>query len=551
MTQISYREIADQTIRSFLKAVVLIDDHWSEAEGIPVFESLDAAQLNLEEPTILPQEGVEETIKAHNKGNPSGSTSTGNPTYLQEIGTEITKQGLLFTGFNYTDALKETAFKLASKSDILILDWHLGNVDSRPALALLDELKVKGSPKFIFILTDQALEDVRNKIIEHLGASTGETDMVFSCGPFSFSLKNKPQAGGVNSVSATQVLEEAISGIRARFGGLLQLAALELFGQYRDCLHEVLDHFHADTDFPFILEWLENESPIRDSHSFIALAIDEWTARVTRRYPPTTVQTIKNETVSALLVDWSETLALPDKCEEKLKELSKDEKVPFPTEQGKITDLMESLQKWMASSDSCWPANLEGASEKAPWGKKTRRILAMNYLGLRKGITSPVEALIDLDVLFQCQANLPSKLEQGTVLLAPDGNYLICITPACDCSRPARIKNCYVFLEARKIDTSTLKNYIEDEVVAIREAAGNCLLAVTLKPTFTYKIANPSLENDLLASFAFGSADTFVIKPVAQLRPARVQSLISLAAGKAIEVGLDRSELLRQLCKSN
>jgi hypothetical protein len=176
----------------------------------------------------------------------------------------------------------------------------------------------------------------------------------------------------------------------------------------------------------------------------------------------------------------------------------------------------------------------------------------MNYLGLRKGIKSPIEKLADLDVLFQCQANLPLKLNQGTVLIDPMGIYLICITPTCDCSRPARIKNCYVFLEANLVDIATLKNHPEGSVVALRtNDNGNLLLAVNLKPTYTYKITNPSLENDIHASGTYGTETTFIAKPVAQLRAARVQSLISLAAGKSIEVGLDRSELLRQLCKSN
>jgi hypothetical protein len=552
MTQISYGEIADQTIRSFLKAVVLIDDHWLEAQNVPVLESIDDSQLNLEPQTIPLQEGVDSTNTAQDKEISTVTTSITDPAYLREIGSEIVKQGYLFTGFAYTDTLSKTALNLASKADILILDWHLGNVDSRPALALLEELKTTSSPRFIFILTEQDLDEVRKKIIERLGEPTGGTALVFSCGPFSFSLKNKPQTGGSNCVLATQVLEEAILGIRERFGGLLQLAALELLGQYRQCLHEVLDHFHADTDLPFILEWLEKESPIRDNHSFNALAIDEWKASVTRRYPPSTAQIINNDTVSALLVNWKETIDLPDNYLEKLKESIKDEDTPFPDDKKKVEELVGSLNEWMTTCESNWPSNLEGLKKGSAWPKSTKRILSMNYLGLRKGIKSPIEKLADLDVLFQCQANLPLKLNQGTVLIDPMGIYLICITPTCDCSRPARIKNCYVFLEANLVDIATLKNHPEGSVVALRtNDNGNLLLAVNLKPTYTYKITNPSLENDIHASGTYGTETTFIAKPVAQLRAARVQSLISLAAGKSIEVGLDRSELLRQLCKSN
>ena len=553
MTQINYEMIADQTIRKFIKAVVLIDDHWEEGQNAPILEEIDPNQLNHEPLMIPPQENIKEAIATIDEGKPSAPLSFTDPAYLREIGKEITNQGFLFTGFNYKDTKSETARKLAAKSDILILDWHLGNVDARPALAILEYLKTTGSPRFVFILTDQDLVEVRKQIIELLGEPTGGADlMIFSCGPFSFSLKNKPEATGSNIVMAKKVLDEAIAGIRARFGGLLQIAALELLGQYRDCLHEVLDHFHANADFPFILEWLEKDSPIRDGHSFSSLAIDEWTARVSRRFSSSEAQTIKDETVSALLANWNETTSLPNQYEEKLKKAIKEEGKPFPDDQGKINELMESLKDWMASSGSSWPDSLRGLNRGDAWPKSTKRILAMNYLGLRKEVASPIEALIDLDVLFQCQANLPSTLEQGTVLLVSNNKYLICITPACDCSRPSRIKHCYVFLEAAKVDISTLKDHPEGTVVALRtKDNGNLLLAVTLNPTFTYKITNPSLESNIVASFTFESTDTFIIKPVAQLRPARVQSLISLAAGKAIAVGLDRSELLRQLCKSN
>ncbi|MBT3881191.1 MAG: hypothetical protein HOI47_28060 [Candidatus Scalindua sp.] len=553
MIQSSYSMIADKTIRNFIKAVVLIDDHWAEAQNAPVFEDVDPAQLNLDSQSIPPQDDVDSVITPGDEENSTVSMSSADPTYLREIGKEITKQGFLFTGLAYTDALKEIAIKLASKSDILILDWLLGTESPEPALELLTKLKDSGSPRFVFILTDQTeLDRVRAQISERLCEEAEGAALVFSCGPFSFSLKNKPQAGGSNTVQAEAILEEAIFGIRARFGGLLQLAALELLGQYRDCLHEVLDHFHADMDFPFILEWLEKESPIRDSHSFNALAIDEWTARVTRRFPASVAQTIKDETVSALLIEWNETMTCPENLEEKMKELFAVKGKAFPSDEQKVTELMESLGEWLALSNSCWPGNLEGSSNSTPWGKYAIRLLAMNYLSIRKGVSSPIGTLTVLDALFQCHANLPSKLQQGTVLMTPDGNYLICITPACDCSRPARIRYCYVFLESKKIDISTLKDHLEGAVVAIRtKEEDSILLAVTPKPTFTYKIANPSLESDLQVSVTYGSEDTFVIKPIAQLRPARVQSLISLAAGKAIEVGLDRSELLRQLCKPN
>jgi len=550
MTQTSYSEVADQTIRNFLRAVVLIDDHWCEALSAPVAEIITEDQINLDPQSIPLQSDVDPITPTPSETTPAALTSTTDPAYLREIGAEITNQGLLFTGFAYKDSLSATACKLASKADILILDWYLGTQDSRPALDLLEGLKDSGSPRFIFILTDKELSDVRKQIIERIGEKPEGDDLVFSCGQFSFSLKNKHQVGGPNSIVANQVLNEAIVGIRTRFGGLLQLAALELLGQYRDCLHEVLDYFHSDTDFPFVLEWLEQESPIRDSHSFNALAIDEWTARVTQRFPSDSAQTITDLTVSALLANWKETTRLPDDHMDKFLELGKMADPSFPSDANKGNELLDSLDKWITSKESCkWPGTLKGRDSRKEWPKNTKRDLAMQYLGLRKGVSSPIETLTNLDALFQCQANLPLKLNQGSVLVDEEGTYFICITPTCDCCRPSRINKCYVFLEAKLVDIPKLKDHLEGSVVAVRtKDKGNLLLAVALKPTYTFKIDNPSLENDLHVSVTHG-AHTFVLKPVAQLRPSRVQSLISLAAGKAIEVGLDRSELLRILCK--
>ena len=300
MTQISYREIAEQTIRSFLKAVVLIDDHWSEAQGAPIIESLDPVQINTEPLTVPLQEDVDEDIIADDIRSPSSLTSTGDPAYLREIGTEITKQGFLFTGFQYKDDLKETAFELASKSDILILDWYLGNADPRPALALLKRLGTTGSPRFVFILTDQDLAEVRNRIIEQLGKPTKGTKLVFSCGTFSFSLKNKPQTGGPNTVDPANVLNEAINGIREQFGGLLQLAALQLLSSYKGKLHEVLAHFSSKLDAPFIAEWLENSGPIGPNSCFKGLMIDEWRSLVEKDQPSATSM-LSEEGISAFI----------------------------------------------------------------------------------------------------------------------------------------------------------------------------------------------------------------------------------------------------------
>jgi hypothetical protein len=259
---------------------------------------------------------------------------------------------------------------------------------------------------------------------------------------------------------------------------------------------------------------------------------------------------LTDSTISACLKNWHESTKLPKEAATKLRELVTVEIRNFPPDGQSADELMASLDAWLGSSNSRWPENLAGANP--PWGKEKRQILAMNYLGVRKGVKSVADSLIALDALFQCQANLPSRIEQGTVFRTLDDKFLICITPACDCDRPSRINNYYMFLEATKLEKTMLKNYHESNVVTIRTKNNEyILLGVSPKPTVTYKISEPSIDTVLFAYATFESKTFFPLMPAAQLRPSRVQSLISLTAGKVIEVGLDRSELLRQLCKAN
>lgn len=556
MSQSSYSQLADQIIKGFIKAFVLIDDHWSESQVSIPSEVTDSGQIDVSVQSVPPAEIIESSEENSEIGAPSTPATTQAPTtdpaYLRDIGKKITEEGFLFTGFSYTEARKDTAFNLASKSDVLILDWLLGNGDPEPALDLLMKLKETGSPRFIFILTNQTdLGQVREKITERLGERAEGANLVFNCGHFSFSLKNKPETGGENTVNPEKVLEEAIIGIRQRFGGLLQLAALEILNQYRDRLHEVLSHFDKNTDLPFVLEWFENESPIGPNQTFSSLAVDEWTARVARRFPVSKSRIFTDDSVAARIREWGET-TLPGNWTDKLREAINGEVEPFPTEEPKIEQLKKSLDEWLQSSRGRWPTELKGLPKGKIWCKTSKRLLSMSYMGIKAGVDLPMESLINLDVLFQCQANLPTKLDQGTVVKDNTGTYFICITPMCDCTRPGRVKNNYVFLSAQKIELKQLHSFQEGIVVAIRtNECEKLILAVDQKPTFTLKIADPLLDKDLEASFPFGSIENkLILKPIAQLRQARVMALVSLAASNAISVGLDRSELLRQLCDS-
>ena len=553
MKQTSYGEIADQTIRDFLKAVVLIDDHWSEAQNAPAFESIDVTNINFDPQTIPPQEGVDSTSSVRDERTPIVPMSITDPAYLREIGQEITNQGFLFTGFPYTDALSETAFKLAAKADILILDWHLGNVDSRPALALLESLKGTGSPRFIFILTDQNLGNVRKQICKQLGETSKGKGLVFSCGPFCFSLKNKPQAGGQNTVDPANVLNEAINGIRAQFGGLLQLAALQLLSSYKGKLHEVLAHFSGELDAPFIAEWLEDGSPIGPNNCFRSLMIDEWRSLVERKQP-SVFSILSEEGIAAFIASKKDIPQWGGKSAAIVRgRIKHKQQISFPTSGENLSDLEQEIQDWMVNGDSKWPALTK--PKGITWKPEVVRAIAWGYLSVAcMNDQEQQTQLVNLDAFFHTQSTLPSRLSQGTVLQRKaGGKYLVCITPTCDCERPeARIDYLYSFLLADRISPDSPINAEEGAVVAVRTVSnGSFLLRVILKPSLSFQIKEAALGDDLNLVNPFNSRQSFRAKPIAQLRPARVQSLISLTAGRSIEVGLDRSEILRKLCKSN
>jgi hypothetical protein len=551
MTQTSYSELADKTIRDFLKAVVLIDDHWAEAQNAPELEDTDFSQINFDQQVILPQENVVLTSTSQDAMPQSALTSITDPVYLREIGKEITNQGLLFTGFAYTDSQRETALKLASKADILILDWYLGSEDSRPALALLETLKNTGTPRFIFILTDQDLADVRKKISDHLGEATKGTGLVFNCGPFSFSMKNKPQAGGQNTVEPANVLNEAVNGIREQFGGLLQLAALQLLSSYKGKLHEVLTHFSSELDVPFIAEWLEDGSPIGPNSCFRSLMIDEWRSLVERNQPNLSI--LSDEGISAFIASKKD---IPQWGGESAKtvhgRIQHKQKKSFPTSKEKLGELEQEIHDWMGNGASKWPALTK--PKGISWKSEVARIIAWGYLSIAcRNDQEYREQLVTLDAFFHTQSTMPLRLDQGTILKRKiGGKYLICITPTCDCARPeTRINNQYSFLLANRINPDSLIDAEEGSVIAVRSVDNDSfLLRVTLKPSLSFQIKEAALAEDLNLFNSFSSNQSFCAKPIAQLRPARVQSLVSLNAGRAIEIGLERSEILRQLCKT-
>ncbi len=553
MTQMNYEEIADRTIRNFIKAVVLIDDHWSEGKSVPIPEKIDSSQLNLGPQTFSPKGDVDSAIVSRDEENSLSSPIDTEPAYLQEIKQEVTNQGFLFTGIKYTDAFKETAFKVASKSDILILDWFLGAADSRPALDLLRKLKNTGSPRFIFILTDQRLENVRNEIIGDLGESTEGTDFVFTCGPFSFSLKNKTQTGGQNTVQPSNVLNEAINGIKEQYGGLLQLATLELLANYKGKLHEVLAHFNRELDTPFIAEWLEEGSPIGPNSCFRNLMIDEWRSLVEKNQS-SDISILSEESISAFIVSKKD---IPQwggiSAEIVKKRIEHKQKDKFPTSEDKLNELEQEIRDWMESGACNWPSLTKPRG--ISWKQEVARTIVWGYLSIAcRNNQKELDQLATLDAFFHTQSTLPSHLGQGTILQRiQDGKYLICITPACDCERPEkRINNLYSFLIADMIELKSPIESAEGAVVAVRtKEKASFLLKVILKPSLSFRIMETSLSSNLNLSNPFDSRRSFRAKPIAQLRPTRVHSLVSLAAGEAIEVGLDRSEILRKHCKSN
>lgn len=554
MMQSSIDMLAKQIISNFIEAIVLIDDHWSEAENALGPLSLDTTQLNLDPQSIALQEGVDSTSTIRDEVISTSSTSTTDPAYLREIGKEITHQGFLFTGFQYTDARMDTAVKLASKSDILILDWFLGTGNPAPAIELLKSIKDSGSPRFVFILTDQTdFTQIKELISNEFGKLSGETSNTFNCGSFSFSLKNKPQAGGQNTVDPTNVISEAIKGIRKQYGGLLQLAALELLSSYKGTLHEVLSHFGIELDVAFISEWFEERSPIGPNNCFRSLMIDEWRSLVERTHS-TNNSILSKKGISTHIASKSDTPTWGGKSAKRVHGLLTHMQGSFPTDGTRLDELEQEIRDWMEKDGSKWPELTKPGG--VTWNQDAIKSIIVGYLSEAfNNDLEYMEHFISLDAFFHSQSILPFCLSQGTVLQRrAGGQFLICITPACDCSNPKnRIKFTYTFLQADRISPNSSINKVQEgAVVAIRTKDNDTyLLKVTIRPPLSFRITDAALNGDLKLYNPFSPKQCFHAEPIAQLRQTRAQSLVSLSAGKAIEIGLDRSELLRKLCKSN
>jgi len=557
MPAITYKDLANDIIKDFIKAVVLIDDHWStQNNNIDETQQLDpsSTKLNTEDQSIPP--GNDDKIvnaESENK-TPTTPQKTTDSAYLKEIENSITNQGFLFTGYAYTDASSNTAFKLAAKADILILDWFLGTESSAQALDLLKSIGKMGAPRFVFILTDQTDFDViKNQIAKHLDDEIGNVkESTFECGVFSFSIKNKPQAGGDNTVEADKILVEAVDGIREQFGGLLQIAALQLLSNFREVQHKALSHFQSKLDIPFVAEWMEADSPIGPNFLFSSLMLDEWKSFVEES---TSNSILSNQGISAFIKSKATSFVRGKESAQTVKVLLPSKKQNnFPSADDKIKAIENEIINWMISNDGTkWPTLTE--PKGITWDPKSIRTITWAYLSIAsENQLTHHKQLLSLDSFFHSQSLLPEKLSQGTILQrVSDNKYLICITPSCDCANPEkRINFQYSFLLAKEINFSKGIPVKEEALLSFRNKNGtSILLEVITKPivSFLVKHQNYNSNNCLNLMHIFGDKKYFRVKPVAQLRPTRIQALVSLAAGNAIIVGLNRSEILRQACK--
>ena len=98
MSASSYDELARNIIKDFIKTVVLIDDHWADAQNIPMLQLEDANVINFVPPTILAQEPIDPASLNREHHVSTSEVGSMAPDYLRQIGQAIANQGYLFTG---------------------------------------------------------------------------------------------------------------------------------------------------------------------------------------------------------------------------------------------------------------------------------------------------------------------------------------------------------------------------------------------------------------------------------------------------------------------
>lgn len=313
----------------------------------------------------------------------------------------------------------QSAVSIAKKSDIVILDWYLGNEDtSEHALSLLNELDNVNGFKIVLVYTKHP--ESPGAELESTGFEPVDTGNENEFSTESLYTKNQKlfvyiiPKSEVNGISSGELISRFYSVFNYSFPGLLQWAGLQIGSSIREQIPAVIEKLprYVDTELALQVFFKEMENEL--AGQMAGLFILDLSKQIMNNPP----------------------------------EIIHDENL--------LSHLSEQSPEFMI--------DLNG--NKADTGNKIKKLarkISYDQLGIKEA------SLIDLNGFIESITKINNSeepvLEQGTVIDCENHLYL-CITPLCDLYRmkPGSYVSFLVGIQIEKLEKTSEQNYIQTVV---------------------------------------------------------------------------------------
>ncbi|MCP4678891.1 MAG: hypothetical protein GY854_26065, partial [Deltaproteobacteria bacterium] len=551
----SFAQISQAIFRDYIRSAVIIDDQWPEHEVVINDAELDESDL------IADSEEDDEPDIAES-GLTGKATRPRQAPSVEELDVEILgglrrallREGVLTCGLRYQQEYRRTAIELARRADIVVLDWDLGSGNGDEALKILKELQ-GDSLRFVCIYTHWGrLEEVREILIENLSSAETSSERAWSehgkddFGNLVIAFRGKKGLvdESVRAVDPENFLEDAIGGLTKNFGGLVQLAMLEMTQRHREHLPRILEHIGSSIDTAVLLEAGDRDSPVGPGGAFLGVLVDEWRSRLERDHAQLKSLSREGRRAFGAKLRSNRGENWPMKMEDHLVQLGTKPKVAKKCSEA----VSAGFDRWLDEGCGSEFPEVQGVTPK---------IAAWTALCSSTEDDAPLDSLLRLDALFHQQFNPANSLTQGAVVRVQDGDmehHLICTTPLYDSAQPKRIGGLYTFVRARKVPTEkVLRGGGAEWYCVIGHDGEYFCLKVLVKERVSLEVWDPSFDEDGIvhACFSIGGGkepsreqvDVLDLHRVAQLRFEHALALSAAAATDAARVGVNRVELIR------
>lgn len=453
------------------------------------------------------------------------------------------EQDILCTVFGRKEVLTENIAALL-RSDILVVDWKLGDDGSRTAKFISS--CATGHPNALHMIciytSEKDFAAIEQKIRD-----------------ISPNLEKRQDSLPAYSIGSTYVLivdkdhsEKALpklllDAFAPLVGGLLRNAVFHSIGAIRNNTHALLDRFHPDLDPAFVTHRVYS-TPCEDTEQHIIPLICSEIGNILRqeKISDNLNKTITREWIEDTTIHTLSENVSPSPSQEVLHD-ALDHILSFGIDGKYIKDTSTQERQKHANKVS----DLIGKYKKSGEKSQVKKSKMTEYWGAK----NPSLADIKLSILMSCvhfyNKTIPT-IQSGTIIKeinTDEDKYYCCIQPPCDCFRIEQEGRHFLFIPLTEVDNDTsfdiplldgcsspiyLKNikniYQLETIIFVPSHAGENICAT-------------AIENN----FVFTSKDERKFVFCAQLNEIHALRLIQTYSSNLARIGLMESDWQRRI----